>query len=126
MKTKPNEFLIHVLGENESRLGEPVDMTTRLRNHVEHRCAIANAARAYATYGQIGGLFNKDHSSICNYHREHEGLLLYAPQYRRKFAIAMSVTNDVAELLDQTPIKHYGAKEVARPQRRIEEIDEII
>lgn len=126
MRTEPNDFLIQVLVEYENRLGKSVDMETRLRDHVEHRCALANAARAYCTYAQLGGLFGKDHSSIVHYHREHEGLLLYAPQYRRKFAIAMQATNHVASILDQVPIKHRSSKEVTRPQRRIEEIDEII
>jgi hypothetical protein len=126
MRADANDFLIAVREEYENRVGEKVEDTIRKRNHVEHRCAIANALRPFSSYATIGGLFNKDHSTIVHYHREHEPMLHFQPEYRRKYAVALEVMEHVCDKYDVVPIKHTGRDHVVNPRRRIEDIERVI
>lgn len=126
MREMTNDFLLEVREEYENRIGEKIDDKIRLRGHVEHRCAIANAARPFCTYGAIGGLFDKDHSTVVHYHKEHEGMLLYQPNYRVKYATAMEVVSDISDKYDIVPIKHVNKDYVVNPRRRIDDIERVI
>lgn len=126
MRTDANDFLVEIRKEYEKRVGEPVDDLARFRNQVEHRCAISNAARPFSTYAAIGGLFGKDHSTIVHYHREHEGMLRFQPQYRLKYAIAMEVVHEMCDVHGVVPIKHINKESVVHPRRRIEDIERVI
>lgn len=93
---------------------------------VEHRIAVSNALRPYMSLATIGGLFQKDHSSIVHYGKEHEPLLRFAPSYRNKFATASEVVNDLSKGMDMQPIFHETYNIDVNPRRALSDIDRVI
>lgn len=126
MKTDPTDFLNQVFKRYEEEMGESLNTKTRLRPQVEHRVALSNALKPYATLGRIGKLFNKHHATVIHYQNEHEGLLQYSPQYRRKYAVALYVTNNVADDMDQVPTKCFRHESLDNPAKRVEDLERLI
>ena len=126
MKTDPTDFLNQVFKRYEEEVGESLDLKTRLRPQVEHRCALSNALKPYTTLSGIGKLFNKHHATVLHYQKEHEGLLQYSPQYRRKYALALQVTNNVADDMDQVPVKCYRHESIDNPSKRVDDLERLI
>jgi hypothetical protein len=98
--TEPGVILINeVRYAFEDSIGKRVPNKSRKIEHVQSRMAISNAVRPYATLKNIGLLFDKDHSSIHHYIKEHEAMLLYSECYVKKFGEAMRLTHEVAREL---------------------------
>jgi chromosomal replication initiation ATPase DnaA len=64
------EMLQDARKEYEKRIGYEMNDSSRLSTFVQDRTALSNALRPYATLGNIGKLFDKDHSSIVHYIKE--------------------------------------------------------
>ena len=97
-------FLLKIKHEYEKACRFKIHPTYRGRNNIQHRCALANAMRPYATTSSIGEVFGKDHSTIVHYSKEHEPMIKYHPEYLEKFINAVDVTDRVAEKNNVFPI----------------------
>ena len=94
--TEPGVILINeVRYAFEDSIGKRVPNKSRKIEHVQSRMAISNAVRPYATLKNIGLLFDKDHSSIHHYIKEHEAMMKAYPNYQLKFNIAMEVVREL-------------------------------
>ena len=82
--------------EYEKRIGYEMNDSSRLSTFVQDRTALSNALRPYATLGNIGKLFQKDHSSIVHYIKEHDAMMKAYPNYQLKFNTAMDVVHTIA------------------------------
>ena len=121
-----SELAVQVRAEYERQIGEKIDNVKRHRPMVEHRAAVSNALRPYLSYATIGTLFEKDHSSVVHYNKEHEPMIRFSPAYRNKYAIAVEVVNNVTRGLDIAPIFHESYNVDISPRRALEDIDRII
>ena len=90
------EMLQDARKEYEKRIGYEMNDYSRLSTFVQDRTALSNALRPYATLGNIGKLFHKDHSSIVHYIKEHDAMMKAYPNYQLKFNIAMEVVQEIA------------------------------
>ena len=124
MRATHEDFLAEVRKRYEEQ-NEHIEDVSRLRNYVEHRCAVSNAVRPFCTYKDIGALFGKDHSSIVHYVNEHEPLLRWSPDYVRKYASACEIVEDVSDEMMLAPMRH-GRRTHVNPRRRIDDIERII
>tara|TARA_R100001440_G_scaffold719_2_gene2280 strand:+ start:1867 stop:2328 length:462 start_codon:yes stop_codon:yes gene_type:complete len=95
--------------EYEKQVGYIMDDSSRLSNYVQDRTALSNALRPYTTLGKIGNLFNKDHSSILHYLKEHDAMMRAYPNYQLKFNTAMEVVNKIAERREIHPTIRYSS-----------------
>lgn len=111
-----------VMREYENRMDVRIDNSSRLHEQVEHRCAIANAVRCYTSLKNIGALFGKDHSSIVHYNKEHLPMIRFYPSYRKKFHMALQVTNELAREMRALPI--MNAKEGINAYQQLVVIDQ--
>ena len=109
IKSTNHEFIKRVKREYENRMDVRIDNNSRTHEHVEHRCAIANAVRCYTSLTNIGRIFGKDHSTIVHYNKEHLPLIRFYPSYRKKFQVALQVSNDLSREMGALPI--MNAKE---------------
>lgn len=98
------DLIKRVMREYENRMDVRIDNSSRLHEQVEHRCAIANAVRCFTSLKNIGMLFSKDHTAIVHYNREHLPMIRFYPSYRKKFQLALQVTNDLAREMRALPI----------------------
>lgn len=121
-----NELAVQVRKEYERQMCEEIHDTKRHRPMVEHRAALSNALRPYLSYASIGALFDKDHSSVVHYNKEHEPLIRFSPSYRNKYATAVEVVNKVTRGLDIAPIFHESYTVDVSPRRALEDIDRVI
>ena len=81
----------------EYEMGQCLDTDSRLRNKVELRAALVNAARPYGTCRQLATMVNKlDHSSTIHSVNQHEMYFNSSPQYRRNYAKALEVVEKFA------------------------------
>lgn len=81
----------------EYEMGEYLNTDSRLRNKVELRAALVNAARPYGTCRQLATMVNKlDHSSTIHSGNQHEMYFNSSPQYRRNYAKALEVVEKFA------------------------------
>ena len=98
--TEPGVILINeVRYAFEDSIGKKVPNKSRKIEHVQSRMAISNAVRPYATLRNIGILFDKDHSSIHHYIKEHDAMIVYSDCYVEKFGEALRITHEVASEL---------------------------
>lgn len=98
------DLIKRVMREYENRMDVRIDNSSRLHEQVEHRCAIANAVRCFTSLRNIGMLFGKDHTAILHYNTEHLPMIRFYPSYRKKFQLALQVTNDLAREMRALPI----------------------
>lgn len=88
----------------EAEIKRPIDDLSRIREHVEGRCALSNALRPFGNLEWVGSIFGKDHSTVCHYLREHDAMLQFYPTYAHKFTIAMRIVDEVAEEMGLLPM----------------------
>lgn len=100
-----NDFLNAVKKEYESRLKTEVK-DNRLRDNVEHRAAVSNACRPFATYKDLGGLWGRDHATVVHYRKEHEGMLRFSPAYRSKYGVALACVQQVSLDMGINPLSN--------------------
>lgn len=105
----------------EKRIGHRLEKN-RLRDNVEHRAALANALKPFATVVNIGRVLGRDHSSIVHYTKNHESYYRWSPEYRMYFYTAIECTRQVSDDLGQQPIR--GSYITARSQ--LKNLNEII
>ena len=101
---RKSHFLRNVKSEYQRVCRYKIHPTYRGRPNIQHRCALANAMRPYATTSQIGEVFDKDHSTIVHYAKEHEPMIKFHPEYLEKFINAVDVTDRVAMEMQIYPI----------------------
>ena len=101
---RKSHFLRNVKSEYQRVCRHDIHPTYRGRTNIQHRCALANALRPYATTSQIGEVFDKDHSTIVHYAKEHEPMIKFHPEYLEKFINAVDITDRVAEEMQIYPI----------------------
>ena len=116
------DLIKRVMREYENRMDVRIDNSSRLHEHVEHRCAISNAVRCYTSLKNIGALFGKDHSAIVHYNREHIPMIRFYPSYRKKFQLALQVTNELAREMRALPI--MNSKEGINVYQQLAVIDQ--
>jgi len=101
---RKSHFLRNVKSEYERVCRYKIHPTYRGRPNIQHRCALSNALRPYAITAEIGRLFDKDHSTIVHYAREHEPMIKFHPEYLEKYINAVDITDRVAEEMQIYPI----------------------
>tara|TARA_R110002020_G_scaffold49462_2_gene140703 strand:+ start:858 stop:1334 length:477 start_codon:yes stop_codon:yes gene_type:complete len=103
-KERKAHFLSNVKSEYQRVCRHAIHPTYRGRPNIQHRCALANALRPYATTIEIGNLFEKDHSTVVHYSKEHEPMIKFHPEYLEKFINAVDITDKVAMEMQVYPI----------------------
>lgn len=97
MKTNITDILDRMRVSYEYEMGEYLEPSSRLRQKVELRNALVNAARPYGTMDQIAKMVGKaDHSTAVYIIKEHDTYYNFSPQYRRNFSVAMEVVEKIA------------------------------
>jgi hypothetical protein len=92
MKMKIDQLLERMRIEYEDSIGEVIEPNTRLRDKVEIRAALVNAARPYGTLRQLADMIGKrDHSTIVNLVRQHDVYHESSPFYRFNYSMALKV-----------------------------------
>jgi hypothetical protein len=130
-------LLFEVRRTYEEAVGCEIKDVSRLHDYVEHRVALSNALRPYATTKDIGNLFNKDHSTIVHYSKEHEPMMHYYPNYAAKYMTAVKITEDLSEKAGILPIIRSSSnniqsqiylylRTIAELQRRVKKMQTII
>jgi len=106
--THIKQMMLDARREYEHRMGYPIDNESRLQHYVQDRTALANAWRPYTSYREIGEVFDKDHSTVVHYCKEHEPMLSSYPSYVAKFNDAIEISNRVASRMAVHPKIKYG------------------
>ena len=121
MNFSDESFLKAVRIKYEGYMGDSIN-DSRKRNHVEHRAALSNALRPYATTHNLGKLWGRDHSTIVHYNREHLPLIDWSPEYRFKYGVALACTQQVADEFNISPIR----RTLVRLEAQLKQLDEIL
>jgi len=121
MSNTENNFLQSVKLEYEKHMDEEIG-DTRSRDNVEHRAALSNSLRPYATTIELGKMWGRDHSTIVHYRREHLPLIQWSPQYRFKYGVALASAQSVAEKMDVDPLYRSDIQ----LEKQLEHLDDII
>jgi hypothetical protein len=97
MKMKIDQLLERMRIEYEDAIGEVIEPRSRLRDKVEIRSALVNAARPYATLRQLADMVGKaDHSTIVHARKQHEVYHSSSPFYRFNYSMALKVVESFA------------------------------
>ena len=92
MHIKIAQLLERMRIEYEDSIGEVIEPRSRLRDKVEVRAALVNAARPYATLRQLADMINKkDHSTIVHLIQSHDVYHKSSPFYRFNYSMALNV-----------------------------------
>ena len=92
MHIKIDQLLERMRIEYEDSIGEVIEPNSRLRDKVEVRAALVNAARPYATLRQLADMISKkDHSTVVHLIKSHEVYMNSSPFYRFNYSMAMNV-----------------------------------
>ena len=121
MNTKDDKFLNQVKATYEKYIDEKIG-DSRLRDNMEHRAALSNALKPYTTTAKLGGILNRDHSTIVYYHRQHLPLIQWSPQYTFKYGVALASTKQVSNKMEVLPI----TRSYASMEQQLEQIEDII
>lgn len=77
---------------------------SRKRHNVEHKAALANGVKPFASVMVIGKVMGMDHSSIVHYTKQHESYFRWSPEYRMYFSTALQCAVEVADALGHEPM----------------------
>jgi len=104
MKINTENILERIRIEFEDSVGEVIEPNSRLREKVEVRAALVNAARPYATLRQLADMIGKaDHSTILHLNKMHEVYTKDSTFYRFNYAMALKVVEASAEKYRMIP-----------------------
>jgi len=108
----------------EYEMGEYVEPSSRLRNKVELRAALVNAARPYGTCRQLATMIGKlDHSSTIHCGNQHDVYYNSSPQYRFNYAKALEVVETFARRHQLLPRSNHQIGGSVSMQSEIETIN---
>lgn len=92
MHIKIDQLLERMRIEYEDSIGEVIEPNSRLRDKVEIRSALVNAARPYATLRQLADMISKkDHTTVVHLLKSHDAYHKSSPFYRFNYSMALNV-----------------------------------
>lgn len=90
MHIKIDQLLERMRIEYEDSIGEVIEPNSRLRDKVEVRAALVNAARPYATLRQLADMIGKkDHTTVVHLLKEHDTYHKASPFYRFNYSMGL-------------------------------------
>jgi len=115
------DFVVQTKGLYEKRLSYKIT-NRRNRENVEHRAALSNGVKPFASVIIIGKALGMDHSTIVHYTKQHESYFRWSPEYRMYFSTALQCAVEVAELLQHEPM----TQTYMTAKTQLKNLDEII
>ena len=126
MHIKIDQLLERMRIEYEDSIGEVIDPNSRMRDKVEIRAALVNAARPYATLRQLADMIcKKDHSTVVHLVKSHDIYHTSSPFYRFNYSMAIKVVEAFSRKHSLLPRIMLGSS-VSCVTTEIEAIDRTI
>jgi len=126
MHIKIDQLLERMRIEYEDTIGEVIEPNSRLRDKVEVRAALVNAARPYGTLRQLADMVGKkDHSTVVHLIKSHDMYHKSSPFYRFNYSMALNVVESFSRKHNLTPKVMMGTS-LTRMNAEIDTINRTI